>query len=199
MDGTPSAPFCHRAAIDFRGIDRATRLMPSPARSVFQNHLGDVGSVLSGVEYQRLVMQGQPRAFTIRGLRGIYGHTEHSTGVFCSNTGHAVQIDHGVMGVVPLLLMSIPPINWYGEGEYAKGVMLNFPEEVVVVIQHGVLTAASGYDRRFILDTRTESTTTDEGEVPLPADEGMDEGMDGAEGTELDNVIPRSLLNNAFV
>lgn len=177
----PSAPCCRPVDTD---PGRPTRGPTLAHVSVVQAHVGDVCGVLSPVDYQRLVIQGPPRAFTIRGHRGIYGYTEHNAGVFCANTGHAIQIEHGVMGVIPLLLMANPPVNWYGEGPYLSGMMLNVPDEIVVVIQHGVLTLAMGYDRRFVLDTRTPLHTdggasvgvydeTDDGMMPMPTDNGV--------------------------
>lgn len=116
--------------------------------------VGDIGNVLPPLEFQRLVVQGPAKAFSLRGFRGVYGRSAQRSGTFTTNTGHPCMVQHGVIGVVPLLLMANPPNGWYGEGLFARGLMFNANEDIVVIVQNGVLTAAVGYDRRIVLDTR---------------------------------------------
>ena len=159
----------HAAHLPTEGRSAVSTVLP-PGRY----YVGDPSNVLSTIDYQRLLVQGGSRVYSIRGFRGVYGVTAQSNGLFTTSSGHLCAVHNGTIGVVPLLLMVNPPNNWFGEGAYANGYMLNAAEEVVVIIQNGVLTVAFGFDRRLVLDTRPglrPATTTD----PAPSDDDEDD------------------------
>lgn len=131
------------------------------------------------------MVQGPPRAFTLRGQRGIYGSAGSTSGVFMANSGSLFAIQNGVVGVIPLLMMANPPTNWYGEGPFANGLMINVADDIVVLVQNGTLTVAMGYDRRLVLDTRPAAQTTTEDQ-----DDNAGDDCEDVSASDVNTLVP---------
>jgi hypothetical protein len=122
---------------------------------------------MSPSDFHHVLLQGVPRVFRVRNLRGVCGLTageEKNGAQHQGSDGHVYTTHSGYLGVVPLLLMARSPVNCFGEGSFSNGTMINCPDDIVVVSQNGVLTVAMGSDRRVVVDTRSSSSVDDDDE-----------------------------------